>query len=92
MGGPDAGKFTIDASTGALSFIKAPNFELPTEAGGNNVYDVTGGHPILLRQFRGINRARINHLRNNSVGPFLGRWAFKRWRARPCARTQGYPK
>ena len=41
MGGADAGKFTIGSNTGALSFITAPNFELPTDAGGNNVYDVT---------------------------------------------------
>ena len=40
-GGADAGKFTIGSTTGALSFITAPNFELPTDAGGNNVYDVT---------------------------------------------------
>ena len=39
-GGADASKFTIGASTGALSFVTAPNFELPTDAGGNNVYDV----------------------------------------------------
>ena len=40
IGGADASKFTIGASTGALSFVTAPNFELPTDAGGNNVYDV----------------------------------------------------
>ena len=40
IGGADAGKFTIGATTGALSFITAPNFELPTDAGGNNVYDI----------------------------------------------------
>jgi Ca2+-binding RTX toxin-like protein len=40
-GGADAGKFTIDTSTGALSFVTAPNFELPTDADGNKVYDVT---------------------------------------------------
>ena len=39
-GGADAAKFSIDASTGALSFVAAPNFEAPTDAGGNNVYDV----------------------------------------------------
>ena len=39
-GGADASKFTISSSTGALSFVTAPNFELPTDAGGNNVYDV----------------------------------------------------
>jgi large repetitive protein len=40
-GGADAGKFTIGSTTGALSFIAAPNFEAPTDTGGNNVYDVT---------------------------------------------------
>jgi uncharacterized protein (DUF2141 family) len=39
-GGADAAKFTIGALTGVLSFVTAPNFELPTDAGGNNVYDV----------------------------------------------------
>jgi VCBS repeat-containing protein len=39
-GGTDAAKFTINASTGALAFISAPNFEAPTDSGGNNVYDV----------------------------------------------------
>jgi Ca2+-binding RTX toxin-like protein len=39
-GGADAAKFAINASTGALSFIAAPNFEAATDAGANNVYDV----------------------------------------------------
>ena len=39
-GGADALKFSINASTGALSFKVAPDFELPTDAGKNNVYDV----------------------------------------------------
>ena len=39
-GGADAGKFTINSATGALSFIAAPNFEAPADAGQNNVYDV----------------------------------------------------
>jgi len=39
-GGADAAKFTIGSLTGVLSFVTAPNFELPTDAGGNNVYDV----------------------------------------------------
>ncbi|WP_284186858.1 cadherin domain-containing protein, partial [Zoogloea oryzae] len=41
VGGADAAKFSINSSTGALSFLSAPNFEAPTDAGGNNVYDVT---------------------------------------------------
>ena len=39
-GGADAALFTIDASTGALSFKKAPNFERAADADKNNVYDV----------------------------------------------------
>jgi hypothetical protein len=39
-GGADAAKFIIGPSTGALSFVTAPNFELPTDVGGDNVYDV----------------------------------------------------
>src|SRR6476620_1337121 len=41
IGGADAGKFTIGSNTGALSFITAPNFDLPIDVDGNNVYDVT---------------------------------------------------
>ncbi|MEF8698635.1 MAG: cadherin domain-containing protein [Candidatus Accumulibacter sp. UW20] len=39
-GGADENLFTIDANTGALSFVTAPDWENPTDAGGNNVYDV----------------------------------------------------
>ncbi len=39
-GGADASKFTINAATGVLAFVSAPNFEVPTDAGANNVYDV----------------------------------------------------
>ena len=39
-GGADAGKFTINSSTGVLTFVTAPNFESPTDAGANNVYDL----------------------------------------------------
>ena len=39
-GGADAARFTINSGSGALSFATAPNFESPTDSGGNNVYDV----------------------------------------------------
>lgn len=39
-GGADVGLFAIDASTGALSLKKAPNFEKPSDAGGDNNYNV----------------------------------------------------
>ncbi|HPU15188.1 MAG TPA: cadherin domain-containing protein, partial [Polymorphobacter sp.] len=39
-GGADAARFSINAATGALKFITAPDFEKPTDSGANNVYDV----------------------------------------------------
>ena len=39
-GGADKSFFTINQTTGALSFINAPSHSTPLDAGGNNVYDV----------------------------------------------------
>ncbi len=39
-GGADRSSFTIDAASGVLAFNTAPDFENPTDAGGNNVYVV----------------------------------------------------
>ena len=39
--GTDAGDFTIDSSTGVLSFAQRPNFEMPADNGGDNVYNLT---------------------------------------------------
>ena len=39
-GGDDAAKFTINATTGALTFVSAPDFETPTDVGANNTYVV----------------------------------------------------
>ena len=40
VGGDDADLFAIDASTGALSFVEAPDFEAPGDANGDNVFEV----------------------------------------------------
>ena len=40
LSGTDAALFTIDPNTGAVSFIEAPDFEEPGDAGGDNVYDI----------------------------------------------------
>ena len=40
FGGVDAAKFSIHPTSGALSFVSAPNYESPTDVGSNNVYDV----------------------------------------------------
>lgn len=39
-GGADASLFGIDADTGALRFLSAPDFERPTDSGADNVYEV----------------------------------------------------
>ena len=41
LAGTDAAAFNFNASTGAVTFKAAPNYELPTDAGANNVYDIT---------------------------------------------------
>jgi len=43
LSGADAAKFQLTGtgSTRTLSFVNAPDFETPTDVGGNNVYDVT---------------------------------------------------
>ena len=39
-GGADQAKFSIDAGTGVLTFVTAHDFETPTDADGNGIYDV----------------------------------------------------
>ena len=40
-GGPDAHLFTVDAETGVVEFIDAPDYEAPLDANGDNQYEVT---------------------------------------------------
>lgn len=40
VGGVDAALFAIDAATGELRFLAAPNFESPADADGDNVYQL----------------------------------------------------
>ena len=39
-GGADQALFEIDSETGEVTFIDAPDFEDPRDAGGDNVYDI----------------------------------------------------
>jgi hypothetical protein len=41
IAGTDAALFNINSTSGAVTFKSAPNFEAPTDAGANNVYDIT---------------------------------------------------
>jgi hypothetical protein len=38
--GADTSKFTLNSSTGELVFASAPDYETPTDADGNNIYQV----------------------------------------------------
>jgi len=49
LGGVDAARFTINATTGVLAFVSAPNFESPADTGTNNVYD------LVVRVSDGVN-------------------------------------
>lgn len=40
LGGVDAARFTIDASTGQVKFVAKPDFEAPLDTGRNNDYDL----------------------------------------------------
>jgi hypothetical protein len=40
VGGTDVGAFSIDSSSGALSFLAAPDFEAPIDHDGDNIYQV----------------------------------------------------
>jgi VCBS repeat-containing protein/predicted outer membrane repeat protein len=40
-GGADAVRFSMDGSTGVLAFVTAPDFEVPTDANADNVYEVS---------------------------------------------------
>ncbi len=39
-GGADQGSFTIDPNTGIITFNSAPDFEAPTDASGDNIYEL----------------------------------------------------
>ena len=55
LAGSDADYFSIDASSGALSLASAPDFETPTDADANNVYElslrVSDGRAIVSQDF-----------------------------------------
>ena len=40
LDGTDMGDFSINSSTGVLSFAQMPNYEMPDDDGTNNVYDI----------------------------------------------------
>jgi hypothetical protein len=73
-GGADGAKFRIDTSTGVLTFVTAPDYEAPTDAGGNNVYDVR----IAVTDGRATTYGDFNFGINNVAGQAIDEteWNF----------------
>jgi hypothetical protein len=73
-GGADSAKFSIDPATGVVTLNSAPNFEAPTDVGGNNVYDVTvtvtdNGTPILSdSQALAVTVTNVNEMPSFVIG------------------------
>jgi len=69
-GGADQTKFNIHSGSGVLTFKLAPDFETPTDAGGNNVYDVqvtvTDDGTSLLTDVQDI-AVTVNNVNENPV-------------------------
>ncbi|WP_340678416.1 PQQ-dependent sugar dehydrogenase [Paraglaciecola sp.] len=40
-GGADSALFVLDVASGSLSFINPPDFEMPVDVGGDNIFNVT---------------------------------------------------
>ncbi|WP_204152622.1 cadherin domain-containing protein, partial [Leptolyngbya sp. CCY15150] len=63
-GGEDQGLFTIDVTTGELSFLSAPDFENPLDVGGDNGYavevTVTDAGGLSTAQLFNINVTDVN--------------------------------
>lgn len=66
--GPDAAQFTINNSTGEIRFVTSPNFEAPTDQGGDHTYNVTvtavdnGSPPLSTSQVLVITVTAVNDI------------------------------
>ncbi|WP_204153432.1 cadherin domain-containing protein, partial [Leptolyngbya sp. CCY15150] len=73
-GGEEQGLFTIDAITGELSFISAPDFEQPLDVGNDNSYavevTVTDAGGLSTAQLFNINVTDVNESPTNAPTPF----------------------
>ena len=41
LSGSDANAFSLGSASGELTFVEAPDYELPTDSGADNVYEIT---------------------------------------------------
>ena len=78
IGGADQAKFSISPVTGVLSFVTAPNFELPTDADQDNRYEVTvqvSDGTLTDSRFYVISVVNVND--GPQIGNFGGTLAFR---------------
>ncbi|MBA4081126.1 MAG: hypothetical protein C0496_07670, partial [Erythrobacter sp.] len=66
VGGADAARFTIDSATGALRFVAAPDFETPSDANGDNVFEVQVAASDGTLQATQTIRVTVNNLNDNA--------------------------
>jgi hypothetical protein len=69
-GGSDAARFTINPTSGVLSFIAVPDFENPADAGRDNVYDVV----VRVSDGTTIDEQAIAVTVNDQVDTTLATW------------------
>ncbi len=67
-GGADAALFDIDAHSGALHFLVAPDFETPGSAAGSNLYELT----INVSDSAGLTSTQDLSISVEDVGLFIG--------------------
>ncbi|MDB5387965.1 MAG: hypothetical protein JWM11_3611, partial [Planctomycetaceae bacterium] len=80
-GGADAAKFSL-ASSGQLQFNSAPDFEAPTDANGNNVYELqvtaNDGHGLTTTQNISVTVTNANEAPQLVLGGSDVTWTKKR--------------
>jgi hypothetical protein len=80
-GGADADKFDINASTGVLRFIDAPDFYNPTDRNGDNIYRVTihyeiARSPAESKDYQSVHVKVVEKLFDGSLVPIMGYLLF----------------
>ena len=80
--GGDNDLFDIDAVSGAVTFKNSPNFEVPLDANGDNVYDITVTASDGLAAHDTTQSVSITVTDENDVAPVFGSPTGKRQRRR----------
>ena len=68
-GGSDAGRFSLDSSSGVLEFLTAPDFETPSDADQNNIFELL----VQVNDSQAVSPTVlvVVNLTNVDEGPFL---------------------